>query len=145
MSLTPEQEADFLKEQVTNRVQGWGCLGIVVFVGYAICACVSGGYGALDDSGWILHRVETTISARNDWLTGESKDCFSYPLRYREARPLGKDSGYALADVFCDDGPDYKMTLTFYGREAQPEYQIIGWRCTKKDESFVCYQTQGYR
>lgn len=127
--------------------KGWGCLILLCIVGYAIY----GGYEWLDSIGWISHREETVISARSDWLPGESKECLSYTRKREWATFQDKDVGYAMPWVKCDDGPDHHMKVTFYGRKVQPEYQTIGWRCSRNevsflnDNSFTCYQTGGER
>lgn len=89
------------------------------------------------------------ISARSDWLVGESKECWSATVNSDGAALLKKEVGYAMFSVSCDDGPEHKMTVTFYGRKVQTEYGAVGWRCTRKegsfmsDNSFTCYQTGG--
>ena len=114
-----------LKETAT----GCGCLVVLCIVGYAIY----GGYGWLDWIGWISHREETVISARSDWLPGESKECVSYTRKKEWATFSDKDVGYAMPWVKCDDGPDHHIRVTFYGRKVQPEYQAIGWRCSRNE------------
>lgn len=83
---------------------GLGCLILLCFVGFAI----DGGYEWLDSIGWISHREETVISARNDWLVGESKECSSPTLNSHGAALLGEQIGYAMSSVSCDDGPEHK-------------------------------------
>ncbi len=61
------------------------------------------------------------------------------------AAQLGKPVGYAMSGVTCDDGPEHKMKVTFYGRQVQTEYNAVSWRCTKGMISFTCYQTGGER
>src|ERR1017187_5455709 len=68
---------------------------VIVFVGYAIY----GGYEWLDSIGWISHQEETVISARSDWLVGESKECSSATLNSDGAAPTGKEVGYAMSSV----------------------------------------------
>jgi hypothetical protein len=127
----------------TVKVLGW--LFLLGFVGYVIY----GGYEWLDSNGWISHREETAITARNDWLAGESKECWSAPLSNDGAALLKKEVGYAISDVSCDDGPVHNMKVTFYGRKVQPEYKVATWRCTRNevsflnDNTFTCYQTGG--
>ena len=112
---------------------------------------IYGGYGWLDSIGWISHREDTVISAQSDWLVGESKECMSATLDRDSAAFLGKEVGYAMSFVSCDDGPEHKMKVTFYGRKVQIEYKIASWRCTRNevsflnDNSFICYQTGGQR
>jgi len=130
-----------------ETAMGWGCLVLLCLVGYAIY----GGYGWLDSIGWIAHQEDTTITARSDWLVGESKECASPVLNKDGAALLGKEAGYALYSVSCDDGPEHKMKVTFYGRKVQPEYESISWRCEREQpwfgdgNSFTCYQTGGER
>lgn len=126
---------------------GWGCIILFCFIGYAIY----GGYGWLDSIGWISHREDAVISARSDWLVGESKECWSGTLDSESAALLKKEEGYAMSSVSCDDGPEHKMDVTFYGRKVQTEYKVVSWRCTREqpsflsDNSFTCYQTGGQR
>ena len=114
----------------------------IIFAGISI-------YEELDSIGWVSHEEETLISARTDWLTGESKDCWSATLNSSGAEILGKDAGYALSSVSCDDGAQHQMKVTFYGRKIQTEYKVVNWRCTREqpsfsgDQSFVCRQTGG--
>ena len=124
-----------------DTATGCGCLFLLCLVGYAIY----GGYGWLDSLGWVPHQEETTISARSDWLVGESKECRSYTRQSDWPFFQDKDVGYAMPWVKCDDGPDHKMSVMFYGRKVQPEYEVITWRCTKRSDSFICYQTGGER
>ncbi|MFZ1085044.1 MAG: hypothetical protein WAN35_08770 [Terracidiphilus sp.] len=125
---------------------GFGCLILLCIVGFAIY----GGYGWLDSIGWISHREETVITARSDWLVGESKVCWSAMLNSEGAALLGKEVGYAMSSVSCDDGPEHKMKVTFYGKKLQG-YIVANWRCTRNevdflnDNSFTCYQTGGQR
>jgi hypothetical protein len=120
---------------------GWGCLILLCIIGFAIY----GGYEWLDSIGWLQHREITTISARSDWLVGESKECWSAPLNSDAGALLKKEIGYAISDVNCDDGPEHNMKVTFYGRKVQTEYKVVNWRCTRNEISFTCYQTGGQR
>lgn len=126
---------------------GCGCIFILMIVGTAIFA----GYEGLDSIGWISHREETVITARSDWLVGESKECWSTPLNSEGAALLKMDLGYTMSSVSCDDGQEHKMSVTFYGRKAQTQYKVVTWRCTRSevsflnDNSFTCYQTGGQR
>jgi hypothetical protein len=126
---------------------GCGCIFILMIIGAAIFA----GYEGLDSIGWISHREETGITARSDWLVGESKECWSTPLNSDGAVLLKKKVGYAMSSVSCDDGQEHEMKVTFYGRRVQPEYKVVSWRCTRNevsflnDNSFTCYQTGGQR
>jgi hypothetical protein len=137
------------KETATSRLatywrhipEGVGCLVLIGWVG----AAIYGGYGWLDSMGWTSHREDTAISARSDWLVGESKECWSATLNSDGAAFLKKEVGYAMSSVSCDDGPQHEIAVTFYGRKVQPEYKAIDWRCTRNSVSFTCYQTGGQR
>jgi hypothetical protein len=126
---------------------GCGCLFILAI----LAALAFAGYEGLDSMGWIPHREDTVISARGDWLPGESKECLSYTRKKDWPAFKDKAVGYAMSWVKCDDGPDHQMKVTFYGRKVQPEYETIRWRCTRSevsffnDNSFTCYQTGGER
>jgi hypothetical protein len=126
-------------ENNKKTIKTLGYLTILCIVGYAIY----GGYGWLDSIGWISHQEETVITARSDWLVGESKECWSATLGSDGAALAGKKVGYAMPAVSCDDGPEHKMTITFYGRVEQPDHNLVKWRCTKGMISFTCYQTGG--
>lgn len=124
---------------LNETAKGLGWLILLCFVGYAIY----GGYEWLDSIGWILHREDTSITARSDWLVGESKECWSSTLNSAGAALLGKDVGYAMPAVSCDDGPEHKIKVTFYGRKVQAEYKVVGWHCNRDLLSFTCYQIGG--
>jgi hypothetical protein len=129
--------------ELTDEKVGCGCWIFILIIGVVIYV----GYGFLDSVGWISHQEETVISARSDWLPGESKECLSYTRKREWATFQDKEVGYAMPWVKCDDGPDHHMKVTFYGRKVQPEYQTISWRCSRNevsflnDNSFTCYQT----
>jgi len=122
---------------------GLGWIVLLCIVGSAIY----GGYEWLDSIGWISHREVTVISARSDWLVGESKECWSATQDRIIAALSGKEVGYAMSSVSCDDGQEHKMKVTFYGRKVQAEHAFVNWRCTRNevsflnDNSFTCYQT----
>jgi len=126
---------------LVSRIRtGIGFLLLLYFVGSAIYA----GYEWLDTMGWISHQEDTSISVSSNWLAGESKECGSVPLNTQAASQLGKEVGYAMSDVSCsDDAPKHLMKVTFYGREVQPEYNVVTWRCNRDLASFTCYQTGG--
>jgi hypothetical protein len=134
----PEQK---LKSNDNDTMAGLGCLFLLCLVGYGIY----GGYESLDSSGWIPHREDTVISARIDWLVGESKECWSTTLNSDGATQLAKEVGYAMSSVSCDNGPEHNMKVTFYGRKVQTEYKVVEWRCVRNEGSFTCYQTGGQR
>ncbi|MDE3149125.1 MAG: hypothetical protein KGL37_06605, partial [Acidobacteriota bacterium] len=95
----------------------------------------------IDSSGYISHKVESTITAQSGWMVGESKSCMSIPLDAQIARAVGKAPGYALFYVKCDDGPERKIQVTFWGAENQPENRVAYWQCKRTTESFGCKQT----
>ena len=101
------------------------------------------GYFGLDNYGWIPHNEDTKITAQANWFVGESKTCVSYPLDARTAQLMGKNVGYAMPQVSCDDGPEHQIRITFYGREEQPEYMAVSWRCTREANKFTCYELSG--
>lgn len=109
-----------------------GCLFTIIFFG----AIIYWAYSGLDSAGWISHTEETVITAQDNWLVGENKACVSIPLDSESARLTNKDFGYAFSKIECDDGPTHDMKVTFYGRENQPEYKGIMWRCTREEVSF---------
>lgn len=108
---------------------------------FVLIALAYGLYSWMDESGWISHRENTVISARSDWLVGESKECWSATLDSDGAALTGKQVGYAMSAVSCDDGPEHKMEVTFYGRIEQPDHKLVKWRCTKGYLGFTCWQT----
>ena len=112
---------------------------------FGLCYIAFGVYGWVDSAGYISHREETVISARSDWLVGESKECTTSTLNSDSAALLNKSIGFAMASVACDGGIDHKMEVTFYGRKVQPEYNTVTWRCIRNETSFTCYQTGGQR
>jgi hypothetical protein len=108
------------------------CIGL--FVGF---------YERVDSSGWVAHREDTTITAEPGWLVGESRECVSYPLDAGKAGRKG--AGYAVDVLHCDNGPEHQMKVTFWGRLNQPEYDVVNWKCTRKQGGFTCYELSGYR
>jgi hypothetical protein len=102
-------------------------------------------YSWMDKSRQIAHQEETVITARSDWLVGESKDCWSATLNSDVSAHLGKESGYAMSSISCDDGPEHEMKVTFYGQKVQIEYKVVNWRCSRNEISFTCNQTGGVR
>lgn len=98
----------------------------------------------LDSTGWVSHTVQSTITAQSNWMVGESKDCFSYTLDAKSAYALGKEPGYALSKVECDNGPGHDISITFWGQENQPGKWAALWRCTRSVDSFTCKQTGAF-
>ena len=119
-----------------------GCWWVWLVAGLALfLPCQA--YLWADSNGYIPHREQAVITASGNWLTGESKECTSAVLDQKAASAVGKDSGYALAFVNCDDGSGHNIPVTFYGRAEQPEYKMVSWRCVRNDSSFTCYETGG--
>jgi hypothetical protein len=135
------------KSNTDSTGTGCGCLFILMIV----AAAIYGGYQWLDSVGWTSHREETVISARSDWLVGESKECWSATLNSEGAALLNKEIGFAMSSVSCDDGQKHNMKVTFFGRRVQTEYKVVNWRCKREqtsllnDNSFTCYQMSGQR
>jgi len=118
-------------------LETWGCvigLFVIAYMGYW-------GYTALDSAGWISHREDSVITAKENWFVGESKDCTSYPLDPNSAKSVRKPRGYAILRLSCDDGPEHNVPITFWGRSEQPEYEWVTWRCKREPDSFTCKQT----
>lgn len=115
-------------------------LGYVLVVALII-GIVGGIYQWVDSIGWIPHTEESVITAKENWFVGESKDCNSYPMDAKVAQTQNKDSGYTLGYINCDGGPEHNVRITFYGRESQPEYTWVNWRCTRRQDSFDCKET----
>ena len=139
-----------------------------LIVGCIVCAFIQSAihseYKRLDSFGWIPHQEETVITASSDWLVGESKECWSArnsdyadlanKFHGATADQLAKaidpsTAGDVLSSVSCDDGPQHKMKVTFYGRRIQHDNKIVTWRCTREQPIFLigtrftCYQTGG--
>jgi hypothetical protein len=84
------------------------------------------------------HEVESTITAEPNWLVGEIKTCYSFD-----------PEGVTLGRIDCDTGhsgvSDRRMKITFYGREKQPEYEVVTWNCTRTQDSFTCLELSGLK
>lgn len=117
----------------------FGCILLLLFGG-VICVWV---YQKVDALGWIQHTGDSAITAQANWLVGESKDCYTYPIPVNP--PKGEDIGYALGQVNCDNGPLHDMKIRFYGRRAQPEYGVVYWKCTREESGFECDEQYGFR
>jgi hypothetical protein len=120
-----------------NGAAGLGCL-ILLAIPIAI---VYFSYQGVVSSGWMPHTVETQITAQQNWLVGETKECLSTPLDAEVARSLGKPNGYALSHISCDDGPEHTIKVNFYGAGEQPDRSWLSWKCTRNSEDFTCKQT----
>lgn len=120
---------------------GLAALVLVVWLLYLVFADNPHAPTEIDSSGYISHKVESTITAQSGWMVGESKSCISIPLAAQIARAVGKEPGYAFFYVKCDDGPERKITVTFWGAENQPENKVAYWNCKRTADSFDCKQT----
>ena len=127
------------KSNQGDKVGTLGCL-LLLFLGCIFCIWV---YQKIDALGWVRHSVDSTITAQTNWLIGESKGCYTYPILVDP--PKGEKIGYALGQVNCDNGPLHDMKIAFYGRITQPEYGVIYWKCTRKESGFECYEQSGLR
>ena len=116
-----------------------------VFWWLILLAVAFGAWNGMNSSGWIPHTQVTTITAKANWLDGELKRCVSYPMDARTASAADKSSGYAVSKLYCDGGTDHQISVTFWGRLAQPEYDVVDWRCKRNSDSFTCYELSGER
>ena len=112
----------------------------------AICTLLSlallGWFYKGDDLGFKSHTAEVTITAQQNWFIGESKSCASAPLAKADEHHR---FGYALTDLLCDDGVGHLMKVTFWGREEQPEYAQVNWKCVRNADQFTCAEQGGVR
>ncbi len=120
----------------SNAVFQGGCFAVL------IVACLLAGrlYDWLDAEGNVPHQEESLITAQENWFVGENKDCSSVPLG---APSEGRKNGYALSYIYCDDGPVHQVKIRFWGREEQPEYALVHWKCTREDSGFTCAELAG--
>jgi hypothetical protein len=110
-----------------------GCFWMVFLILLAVGWC---GYLFLDSFGWVSHEVDSAISAESNWFVGESKECSTFTL---------DKTGFALANVNCDNGPMHSVKIKFFGRKEQPEYASIQWKCTREAEGFTCFEQSGVK
>ena len=124
-----------------------GCLTLLVFCVlflyylYFIFANDPWVPSEIDSTGFVSHKIQSTITAQTNWMIGESKDCISYPLDADTARSFDKQAGYAFLSVECDKGPMHSIAITFWGAENQPENKVAYWNCKRTSDSFICKQT----
>jgi len=133
-------ERALTKQQTKQEFKGvFGCFGFLLLVGM----CLVAAWNWTDSEGWIPHQKDTTITARADWFDGEIKDCISY---VPQAGTVGsKDGGSAVAELYCDSGPEREVSVTFWGRLSQPEYDVVNWKCKRDSGGFTCYELSGER
>ena len=124
--------------------EGRGCLVLIVFLLVGVWGIREIYDHVFDSTGYVSHRVQSTITAQSEWMVGETKDCASYPLDAKEAKLKRKREGYAFSFVECDNGPAHKIQVTFWGAEYQPGKLVAEWKCTRKSNSFVCKQTGAF-
>jgi hypothetical protein len=114
-----------------KQIFSWCVAGLLLY----------GIYLAADESGYISHSVESTVTARQDWLVGETKECFSPVLDWNTALRIGKKTGNSTTSFHCDDGPEHIINVTFFGNPLQPEHKVALWRCKRETDGFTCHQT----
>ena len=109
--------------------------------------------GNSDEYGWIPHSRQSTITARQDWIIGESKTCTSFALDPSVAK-LSKGTPYDVTGVIqCDDGPTHEIKITFWGKTERPDKKSTDgilqwnctWKCTRKSDSFTCLALNWYQ
>ena len=128
-----------LEKTEREELPGWLSLLLLAALVYGSWWWVQKNY--MDPGGWDSHTVESTITAQTGWMVGESKSCLSIPLDAQIARAVGKEPGYAFFYVNCDDGPERKIQVTFWGAENQQKSKVAYWNCTRTTDSFTCKQT----
>lgn len=101
------------------------------FIFAAVLVFASWGWSSAASAGWISHRVETTITASSGWMEGESKSCQS-------------DANDAFAYVHCDNGPERRIKVNFWGRRHQPGVNYVSWTCVRSLGDFSCYETSAH-
>jgi hypothetical protein len=128
----------------TSGVAGWGALILCAMAVYFLFVVTSNDPqvpSEVDATGYISHTVQSAITARSNWLVGETKYCVSNPLDPGAASLAERKTGYAFLRVQCDDGPEHNIEIKFLGAEYQPGTAEAQWKCTRSEESFTCLQT----
>ena len=72
---------------------------------------------------------------------GESKTCYSTPVDPTTAKAISVEPYDVTRIVHCDNGPEHRIKITFFGRTERPEQQVkwgVSWKCTKNIGSFTC-------
>lgn len=103
---------------------------------------IGGAWTLLDNSGWLSHSRETQITAKYDWLEGESKTCVSQPVDPDTARVMKLETYDVTTAINCDNGESHQIKVIFWGRTTRPERSArygVSWKCTKKRGEFICY------
>lgn len=131
-------EAKAMPKTVLDEIIGWAHLvlglGFLIWAPYYL-------YRNLDGKGWVPHYRETRISIQDNWLDGESKECFSTPLDSQDSLALGENDGFALSNIRCDAGPEHTIRVRFFGLTNQPLRGWVTWKCTRTSDDFTCKQT----
>lgn len=111
----------------------FGIIGILIVCYY--------GFNQVDKWDPDSHDAESTITAQANWILGESKYCTSLP----EAATDKHEAGYAFEFANCDEGPSHLVKITFWGREEQPEYVQVNWKCVRNADQLTCADQGGVR
>jgi hypothetical protein len=130
-----------------SQAQGLGCLAVVAVIGLLIYYTFVDNPKApqeIDATGYISHKVESTITADSNWMVGESRTCISKPLDSTSARVLQKPVDYALWGLNCGGGDFRKITIKFWGSAVQSGKKAAYWNCVRTSDSFTCKQTEAY-
>ncbi len=139
------QACDRVKQPIGRDVLAVAAVFVAIFAVSTTAGGLVAVYEWADSAGRISHYEETWITAQTNWLVGESKDCTSYALDSRMAQAYGTKAGYAFLALACDDGPEHRVKVKFFGRREQPEYSFIEWKCTRGPRGFTCYQLSGWK
>jgi hypothetical protein len=126
---------------------GLGVLTIIAVVALILYYALSDNPNApqgLDATGYISHKVESTITADPSWIIGETRTCITNPLDSLNAGALQKPVGYALWGLQCGPGDWHKITITFWGSAVQAGKKAAYWDCKRTADSFICKQTAAY-
>jgi hypothetical protein len=108
---------------------------VLIFGGGAGC------WNLADSNGWVPHKVDTKITAKENWFVGKTKECSSYALDPTSAKALNKPVGSVVEQVDCDDGPLHQVSITFWGKAEQDGIAAATWNCKRESSTFVCMQT----
>jgi len=135
-----------------KRIKSW--VWLLAVWGIFLLACQ--GIDDLDHAGWRGHQTMVEIAIPTDWLIGESKICESTPLDAAGAAGFATGIGDVFSMVDCSTGngssATHRVKILFYGRQYQPEYEIVHWECFRnsgypifQDSMFTCKETDGVK
>jgi hypothetical protein len=136
-----------MTDEQRSQIVGLGCLAVFACIILLLYYTFSDNPKApqeIDSTGYISHKVESTITADPSWINGESRTCISHPLDAQSASELDKPAGYALWGLDCSGGDWHRITITFWGSTVQPGKKAAYWNCTRTSDSFTCKQTGAY-